>query len=1168
MSLHTRFALSKSNLSSVILAATSAVMMATNPAAAQDEPPNGMRPTDLRTHAITNATVITSPGEQIENATIIIKDGIITSVGSDVAPPADARVWDAEGLMVYPGLIDPAMLVDAGTIERGPHAHWNRHIHPQISAADLEAPSESARKSLREVGFTVAAVYPEDGILRGSGVVLSLADENHEPTIFIERAAMAAGFDRGGGYPSSLMGSIAAFRQAIYDSRWYRDANKVYNDHPAGNEPPEHADAFEAMRDVVDNKQQIVFEVDDELNFLRAAKLLKEFELDGMILGSGMEFKRLDEVVATGLPILVPLNFPERPDVSSFDAADSTTLETLLTWEQAPTNPRRLADAGATIAFTTHGLDKQGAVFSSIRRAVNNGLSEDAALEAMTISPATLLGLEDIIGTIEVGKVANLVVVDGPLFAKKSEIRDTWIDGQRYEINVDDSEDQYTGKGVLKITQGNAKPIETPIEIDTQKKKVVIEMPRESESGGEVDVDDGETASEESTPTDESESDEAAESKPESLKAKSVTFNGSRLSFLIDGKLLDAPGYVQMVGTLTEGEFVGSGSMPDLSRFTFVIEADETETVTNDEASETASDDVDESTNTEQPAADDTEPPDPISGTWSAVISGEQLGGEMPVTVNLTLGDNNTVTGSLESEFFNADISNGTFNADNGEFTMTVSGSGMTSNIEGRIKDNQMTGTISGEGFAAEIAGSRAAGATDVAADTKSAEEDHIAPEELVYPLGAYGLSEQPAQQSVLITNATIWTSGPDGIIENGWMIVSDGKITSIGSGPVSTGTFDLEIDAAGKHITPGLLDCHSHTGINGGVNEGSQVVTAEVRIEDCINPDDINWYRQLAGGLTAANQLHGSANPIGGQNSVVKLKWSGNPDDFSINSAKPGIKFALGENVKRSQNRYPNTRMGVETVIRDSFTEARDYQTKWKKYEALSQSERAKAIPPRRDLELDTLVEILEGERLVHCHSYRQDEILMLLRVAEDFGFTIGTLQHILEGYKVAEVIAAHGAGASSFSDWWAYKVEVMDAIPYNGAIMHDVGVLVSFNSDDSELARRMNTEAAKAVRYGNVSPEEALKFVTLNPAKQLRVDDRIGSLEVGKDADFVIWSDDPLSTYARCEQTWIEGARYFDLETDQQLRQQISSERQRLIQTILSYEHGSLESSETSED
>lgn len=364
-------------------------------------------------------------------------------------------------------------------------------------------------------------------------------------------------------------------------------------------------------------------------------------------------------------------------------------------------------------------------------------------------------------------------------------------------------------------------------------------------------------------------------------------------------------------------------------------------------------------------------------------------------------------------------------------------------------------------------------------------------------------------------------------------------------------------IDAAGKHITPGLIDAHSHSGIDGGVNEATEAVTAEVRIGDVIDSYDIAFYRELAGGLTVAHLLHGSANPIGGQDAVVKLRWGLLPEAMKIADAPPGIKFALGENVKQSNwgdrftTRYPQTRMGVEKIIRDRFLAAQDYQKAWQRYNALKK--KREVIPPRRDLELEALAEILERKRFIHCHSYRQDEILMLTRLAEEFGFKIAAFQHVLEGYKVAEALAKNGFGASTFSDWWAYKFEVYDAIPYNGALMHKVGVIVSYNSDSGELARRMNTEAAKAVKYGGVAGEEALKFVTLNPAIQLGIDHRVGSLEPGKDADFVIWSGHPLSTYSVCEQTWIDGRKYFDRERDRELRQWVQQERARLVQKYL---------------
>ena len=365
-------------------------------------------------------------------------------------------------------------------------------------------------------------------------------------------------------------------------------------------------------------------------------------------------------------------------------------------------------------------------------------------------------------------------------------------------------------------------------------------------------------------------------------------------------------------------------------------------------------------------------------------------------------------------------------------------------------------------------------------------------------------------------------------------------------------------MDGAGKFVSPGIIDCHSHIAAD-SINEGGTTVSSMTGIEDVFDPTDVDIYRDLAGGVTTANVLHGSANPIGGKNYVIKLRW-GKPraEEFAFEGAMPGIKFALGENPKRRGGgagapltgpaRYPGTRMGVEYVIRDAFIRAKAYQKDWQAYDRRRQGGE-NAVPPRRDLQLEPLVEILEGKRLVHAHAYRADEILMLLRVADEFGFKIATLQHVLEGYKVAKEIAAHGAGASTFADWWGYKIEAVDAIPYNAALMTRKGVLASINSDSAELARHLNTEAAKSIKWGGLTDDEALALVTINPAKQLRIDNRVGSLEVGKDADVTVWSHHPLSSYAIVERVYIDGQKYYDRLDDQKRLTDLARDKQSLV-------------------
>ncbi|MFL6227809.1 MAG: amidohydrolase [Pyrinomonadaceae bacterium] len=413
------------------------------------------------------------------------------------------------------------------------------------------------------------------------------------------------------------------------------------------------------------------------------------------------------------------------------------------------------------------------------------------------------------------------------------------------------------------------------------------------------------------------------------------------------------------------------------------------------------------------------------------------------------------------------------------------------------------------------------------------------------------------ASGETLIRNATVLTAS-HGTLANADILIRKGKIDAVGAN-LKAGAGARVIDATGRFVTPGIIDCHSHSAVD-AINEGTLSVTSMVRIRDVMNPTDINVYRALAGGVTAQNTLHGSANTIGGQNAVIKMKY-GRPIAEWFFGAPPGIKFALGENVKRSNNsnvivvggaqpprRYPQTRMGQEEVLRDAFTRARNYKREWDDYRAAQQRGERNAVPPRRDLQLEPLVEVLEGKRFVHAHSYRSDEMLMLLNIAEEFGFRVKTLQHVLEGYKIAPEIAKHGAGASTFADFWGYKLEAYDSIPYNSAIMTRAGVVTSVNSDDAGRARRLNIDAAKMMKYGGLTEQEALRLVTLNAAIQLGIDGHTGSIDVGKDADLVIWNGHPFSVYSRVDQTYIDGELFFDRDQDMKRRADLERERQEL--------------------
>lgn len=1051
-----------------------------------DPQPNGPRQSDPTLHVLRGATVHVSPDLIHPLADVVIANGRIVSVspysGAQAADiPAGALVHPMTGMHVYAGFIDAHLPIE---IERPsvnePGAHWNASVTPQASALDNGGVPASDASRLRNLGFTAAAIAPEDGIFAGRAAVVSLAEAPDDPAfgrppVYRDNVYQAASFQRSGsnrgefsGYPNSQMGAIALLRQTLSDADW-----------EAQHAEPGRVSALAHLAPSLN--QPLLFRTRDELEGLRAEKIAAEFNRTFYVLGTGTEFRRLDairDISNTRPTYILPLTLPETPEIDTIGKADSTDLRTLMTWEQAPTNARRLDDAGVHVSITADGLRRGEKFHNNLHEAIEKGgLAPARALAMLTTNPAEILGVAGSMGTVQPGNVANLVVATGDLFdtaADGVKILDVWVDGRRHEINT--PAPPFDGDWTFSVGEF----FSMQVVIDGKKVTTI-----------------------------EGEGDDANEA-----KARNVKMQGDIISFLVDDTD-DGTGTYVVSGILgPDGIIRGTGLDAASNPFEWVATRTTDDTETGAQANGRDTDETAQS----------------LDGRWPLSIEG--------ATTNLVI--------EIDGDFVKLIQLNGeTRVADN------VETDGKSLQCTVKNPTSEMTLHLTAELLSAnrlhgEVSDFDGNPETFVAVR----EDSDLPPEALPgYPFGAYATNDLPPQQTVIFHNATIWTCGPDGVIDNGWVAIENGKIVAVREGAVidiMTENEAVSIDLEGRHLTPGLLDAHSHTGISRGVNESGQAVTAEVRIQDVTDPDSLNWYRQLAGGVTTVNNMHGSANPIGGQTQTNKVRWGAvHPDDMHMQGAKPGIKFALGENVKQSnwespRTRYPQSRMGVETLIRDRFTAASEY---------------ARTNEHRRDLELEALAEILAGERLIHCHSYRQDEILMLCRVAEDFGFTIGTFQHGLEVYKVAEAVQANAIGASLFSDWWAYKVEVQDAIAQAGPLQTEAGVLTSYNSDSDELSRRMHVEAGKAYKYSNgrISKEDALKFVTINPAVQLGVGDRIGSIEVGKDADLAVWSGEPLSSFSMCEATWIDGREYFSLARDAELRAQNAEYRQRITQRIL---------------
>jgi imidazolonepropionase-like amidohydrolase len=823
-------------------------------------------------YALVGARVLTVSGAPLEAGTVVLRDGVIEAVGAGVTVPPDARVIDAKGLTLTPGLIDafggiglPAPKRDRDKPPGEDKDDPTRGLTPQAFILDRIVPAEALKA--RDQGLTSALVVAPDGLLPGRSVLLNLSGESAGDMVLRQPAALhlhMAPLD--GRYPDSLMGVTALARQALFDAAHYKEEWADYERAPAGKRRPLWDARLEAWSDVRAGRLPLVVTAPREGDLRRALALRDEFAVRVVAAGARHAARLAPLLREAGLPLLVSVNFDPPLPAPQFAERDEEAERRDIA--EAQVNPAALHRAGVRFALVSgHAADFLGGV----RAAIERGLPRDAALRALTLDAADALGLGDRLGSLEPGKLANVVAWRGEPLTAEAEPRLVFVDGALYEP---------------------------------------------------------------------------------------------------DPKAARKPG--------DDGAAPGESTQPKAS------------------AAETAS---------------------------------------------------------------------------------------------------------------------------------------------------AYPPAPAPADDTPLaLVGATILSLGPAGTIPNGTLLVERGKIAALGA-DLTVPPGARVIDLRGRYLMPGIIDAHSHTAIEGNVNECTDAVTAEVRVGDVIDARDPDIYRQLAGGVTTIHALHGSCNAIGGQNAVLKLRRGRTPAEMLFEGAPRSIKFALGENPKRSNDRarsgrrYPGTRMGVEALLRREFREAREYGRAWDEYNA----KRAAAGPdgpppvaPRRDLRREAVLDVLRGRVWVHAHCYRADEILMLMRLADEFGFKVRTFQHVLEGYKVAAEIARHGAGASTFIDWWGFKLEAYDATPYNPAVLARHGVLVSLNSDSAELARRLYWDAAKAVRYGGVSEDDALRMITLNPARQLGIDARVGSLEAGKDADVAVFSAHPLSPDARVELTLVDGVAYFDRARD----------------------------------
>jgi imidazolonepropionase-like amidohydrolase len=941
-------------------------------------------------YALKNARVVVDYQTTLEKTDIVISNGRIEAIGTNLTFPKGAIIIDLTGKTVYPAFVDAyaanyGLKITTTSADANPYSsfmspaqngrtgqtgtdariadYWNDGINSSYDVSGEFIPDIKTAGEYRQAGFGAVVAFKAEGIARGTSALVSTGDGKANFVLLKNKASANYSMTRGRSsdlYPSSQFGIIALLRQVNYDAQWYKQL-------PAGYL---HDDGLEAYSANLALPQ--IFEVTNKLEILRADKIGKEFGISYIIKGGGDEYQTINDIKKAGNKLIIPLNFPETPDVKDpYDAA-TVSYTALMHYELAPSNLAKLSGAGLTFAITSSDLKQRSSFLTNLRKAVKYGLSETEALKALTFTPASLVGAADLVGTLKKNMIANLLITSGNIFSDDCVVYENWVQGIPYrfiDLRIKDLRGTYS------------------LKVDTSEYKLIL--------SGTFDK-----------PT--------VKLKLDSTEVRGATFSLDKdlVSITFDR----AKQKYRLSGYVSGRDIEGKGQLDN--------------------------------------------------GKWIS---------------------------------WKATYSNSTMEADS---------------HPKRITPVPELGKV-------------------------------------IYPFTAYGSAELPKQEDVLFKNATVWTSEKEGNLFNTDVLVQKGKIAKIGKNLTAPEGIKV-IDATGKHLTPGIIDEHSHIAMD-GTNEGGQAITSEVRTGDVVDPEDQTIYRQLAGGVTLSHILHGSANPIGGQSVLIKERWGHNAEELKVENQVGFLKHALGENVKRSTNRYPNSRMGVEQIIRDAYQRAIDYNNEWKIWNALKPAEKAGKIPPRRDLELDAIVDVLEKRSFIECHTYVQSEGTMIMNLAADFGVKVNSLIHFNEGYKIADQIVAHGAAASVFSDWWDYKYEVYEGIAYNASMLVKQGVLTCIHSDDAEMGRRLNQEAAKVMKYGGISETDALKLITINPAIMLHLGDRTGSIKAGKDADLVLWTDYPLSVYARASKTMVDGTIYFDEEQDAKMKEQIDSERNRIVANIL---------------